>query len=206
MFAVDTYLLQTVDVSKSRKVELHLCMQWFMQVHVVCITTRWLQVPNCSFCFLLLHKLQPSCLWTRSFLTVQRHESWHDWVKAVLDWAPITVLACISSIVETSCSAGKCPINSQRAGRSGQGQQYSNSSALPRSQVLGVHAARPQGLILTGGHDALTFSIPRSLNILARLVLSFQVLHYVFSGESTKSSQTFKLHTDVCRTWHVKQT
>lgn len=194
-------------MSKSRKVELHLCMQWFMQVHVVCIT-RWLQVANCSFCFLLLHKLQPSCLWTRSFLTVQRHESWHDWVKAVLDWAPITVLACISSIVETSCSAGKCPINSQRAGRSGQGQQYSNSSALPRLQVLGVHAARPQGLILTGGHDALTFSIPRSLNILARLLL---VLHYVFSGESTKSSQiqilvTFKLHDDdVCRMWHVKQ-
>lgn len=130
------------------------------------------------------------------------------WVKAVLDWAPITVLACISSIVETSCSAGKCPINSQRAGRSGQGQQYSNSSALPRLQVLGVHAARPQGLILTGGHDALTFSIPRSLNILARLLL---VLHYVFSGESTKSSQiqilvTFKLHDDdVCRMWHVKQ-
>lgn len=57
--------------------------------------------------------------------------------------------------------------------------------ALPRSQVLG--AARPQGLILTVGHNALTFSIPRSLNILARLVLSFQILHYVFSGDSTKS-------------------
>lgn len=27
VFAVDTYLLQTVDVSKSIKVELHLCMQ-----------------------------------------------------------------------------------------------------------------------------------------------------------------------------------
>lgn len=76
----------------------------------------------------------------------------HDWVKAVLDWPPVTLLACISSTVETSCSAGKCPINSQRAGRSGQGQQYSNSKVvtLPRSQVLGVHVARPQGLILTG--------------------------------------------------------
>lgn len=27
VFAVDSYLLQTVDVSKSIKVELHLCMQ-----------------------------------------------------------------------------------------------------------------------------------------------------------------------------------
>lgn len=199
------------------KVGLHLCMQWFMQVHVVCIKTRWLQVPNCSFCFSLLHKLQHSCLW--SFLTVQRHESWHDWVKAVSDWLPITVLACISSIVETSCSAGKCPMNSQQAGRSGQGQQYSNSSQIVSRRTDGINlniwlcifrrfwtSTPPGRRHLTVGHDALTFSIPRSLNILARLVLPFQILHYVFSGDSTKSSQiqilvTLKLHTgDACRT------